>query len=197
MPKRGEAARLLADLNAEHAPPAPEDSPDDQFDQSERNNKSSNERYNVTTLQEKLPRPNEEPLQETNITSSVSRNERSNERIAVPTQKRTKKSASEETNAASQERMKEGRLPREASGEMSDERGERLEKAMQIAKGDELDVATIRVSAKLHAYLERYVERINRINPKAKYRKQDAIEAAFAAFYADHPMPPAPVEEEL
>ncbi len=68
---------------------------------------------------------------------------------------------------------------------------------MQIAKGDELDVATIRVSAKLHAYLERYVERINRINPKAKYRKQDAIEAAFAAFYADHPMPPAPVEEEL
>lgn len=189
MPKKGEAARLLSDLNAEHS------------------KESSNERYNVTTLQETLDDSNIE----NNESSSITRNDSSNVSINksalpgsvavsnVPFNKGAKKASS----APARERRKESSasgptqpLPVSDSGERGD-RAERLEKAMQIAQGDELDVATIRVSAKLHAYLERYVERINRLNPKGRYRKQDAIEAAFAAFYADHPMPPAPVEEEL
>jgi hypothetical protein len=189
MPKKGEAARLLSDLNAEHS------------------KESGNERYNVTTLQETLEDSNvetNEPLNAVTVdTANVSINEPAfTENVAVsnvPYNKGAKKPSS----ASSRERRKEASLPSSAqtlsagdSGERGD-RAERLEKAMQIAHGDELDVATIRVSAKLHAYLERYVERINRLNPKGRYRKQDAIEAAFAAFYADHPMPPAPVEEEL
>jgi hypothetical protein len=189
MPKKGEAARLLSDLNAEHS------------------KESSNERYNVTTLQETLDDSkavsNEYSNNITNDASNVSINESSfTETLAVsniPLNKGAKKPSS----ASARERRKETSASSPAqplsagdSGERGD-RAERLEKAMQIAQGDELDVATIRVSAKLHAYLERYVERINRLNPKGRYRKQDAIEAAFAAFYADHPMPPAPVEEEL
>ena len=45
--------------------------------------------------------------------------------------------------------------------------------------------------------MDRYVERMNRIHPKRRYRKQDAVAEAFAAFYADHPMPPAPEEDDL
>jgi hypothetical protein len=62
---------------------------------------------------------------------------------------------------------------------------------------DEVGVVTVRVSNRLNEYMDRYVERINRLNPKRKYRKQDAVAEAFAAFFADHPLPPAPADEEL
>ncbi len=175
MPEKGGAARLLADLNAEHAPPVLDPLlPDPQ----KQTNEESNERYNVTTLQESLSGSHEETKEETVAHSNAA--------LQKATKERERKPSSGAAN-----------VPAKEPALRSDEREERLRKALQIASGDELDVATIRVSAKLHAYLERYVERINRINPKAKYRKQDAITAAFAAFYADHPMPPAPVEEEL
>jgi hypothetical protein len=76
-------------------------------------------------------------------------------------------------------------------------RTERLAKALELASEDEIAVVTVRVSAKLNDYMDRYVERINRITPKRRYRKQDAIAEAFAAFFADHPLPPAPEEEEI
>ena len=58
-------------------------------------------------------------------------------------------------------------------------------------------MVTVRVSAKLNEYMDRYVERVNRTDPQRRYRKQDAVAEAFAAFFADHPMPPAPPDEEL
>jgi hypothetical protein len=78
-----------------------------------------------------------------------------------------------------------------------DDREERLTRALQMAAEDEITVVTVRVSARLNEYMDRYVERLNRISPKRRYRKQDAIAEAFAAFFADHPLPPAPAEEEL
>jgi hypothetical protein len=67
---------------------------------------------------------------------------------------------------------------------------------MQFAQDDETAVVTVRTPARLNEYMDRYVERVNRLNPKRKYRKQDAVTEAFAAFFADHPMPPAPIEED-
>jgi hypothetical protein len=76
-------------------------------------------------------------------------------------------------------------------------RQERLEHALKLGEEDELSVVTVRVSARLNEYMDRYVQRVNQTNPKRKYRKQDAVLEAFAAFYADHPMPPAPADDEL
>jgi hypothetical protein len=76
-------------------------------------------------------------------------------------------------------------------------REERLQQGLQIAQQDKVSVVTVRVSARLNEYMDRYVERVNRANPQQRYRKQDAIAEAFAAFFADHPMPPAPPDEEL
>lgn len=70
-------------------------------------------------------------------------------------------------------------------------------RALTLAAGDEISVVTVRVSGKLNEYIDRYVERVNRVSPKRRYRKQDAVAEAFAAFFADHPMPPAPAEEDL
>lgn len=69
--------------------------------------------------------------------------------------------------------------------------------AIARASADEVAVVTVRVSAALNRYMDDYTARINRLDPKRKYRKQDAVLEAFAAFYADHPMPPAPDEGEL
>jgi hypothetical protein len=172
MPKRGAAATMLSDLNAEHAAPSP-------TTENQPTNEESNVVSNVTTLQ----------------------------RTTEATNGGTNASTFEETGEASNERRLEGRndATLAETSERSnliysvppDERVARLEKALRLANDDELAVVTIRVSGKLNEYIDRYVDRVNRIHPKRKYRKQDAIAEAFAAFFADHPMPPAPVEEEL
>lgn len=79
----------------------------------------------------------------------------------------------------------------------SAERAERLRRGLQIGAQDELSVVTIRVSSKLNEYMDRYVERRNRLQPRQRYRKQDAVAEAFAAFFADHPLPPPPPDEEF
>jgi hypothetical protein len=140
---------------------------------------SSNKVTNVTTLQ----RTNEETVARTKEVS----NEPSPEETTEPTKQRRPQRSSEPAP----------RRTSAASNAAFGEREERLAKALQIAEEDEIAVVTVRVSAKLNKYLDDYVDRINRIEPKRKYRKQDAIAEAFAAFYADHIMPPAPVDEEL
>ena len=77
------------------------------------------------------------------------------------------------------------------------DREHRYSRALGQAEDDEIAVVTVRVSGRMNEYMDRYVERMNRIHPKRRYRKQDAVAEAFAAFYADHPMPPAPEEDDL
>ena len=74
---------------------------------------------------------------------------------------------------------------------------DRFALAMERAASDSIAVVTIRVPASLNRYVDDYVARLNKIDPTRKYRKQDAIMEAFSSFYADHPMPPAPPDEEL
>lgn len=74
---------------------------------------------------------------------------------------------------------------------------DRVTNALQMGEEDEMSVVTVRVSTRLNEYMDRYVQRINQVNPKRKYRKQDAILEAFAAFFADHILPPAPADDEL
>ena len=69
-------------------------------------------------------------------------------------------------------------------------REERLAAALERTEGDAIAVVTVRVPARLNGYMDEYVARMKWTNPRAKYRKQDAVAEAFAAFYADHPMPP-------
>lgn len=174
MPGKGKAALLLSELNAEHAP-RPEPPPPHDTEQ------AYNEETNVTTLQ----RYNEE----TNEPTIVVPQEDSNARSLEGSNKRTNQRDNEPTRVAATKRTK-------ATAESS-ERDGRLARALEIAGEDEIAVVTIRVSAKLNKYLDDYVERINRLDARRKYRKQDAIAEAFAGFYADHVMPPAPVDEEL
>lgn len=72
---------------------------------------------------------------------------------------------------------------------------DRWQRAQEISSECEIEVVTVRAPEKLNDYLDRYVERRNRANPKERYRKQDAVREMFAWFYAAHPMPPAPQEE--
>lgn len=76
-----------------------------------------------------------------------------------------------------------------ASGDW--QRQERLALAQARGAEDQLTVVTIRVPMCLNRYMDEYVARRNLADPRVKYRKQDAIAAAFAAFYADHPLPPS------
>ncbi len=77
------------------------------------------------------------------------------------------------------------------------DRETRMETALRRAAEDEIAVVTVRISTRLNQYMDEYVTRINRIDPKRRYRKQDAIAEAFAAFYAEHPLPALPADEEL
>lgn len=79
----------------------------------------------------------------------------------------------------------------------SADRAARLATAQDRALSDEIAVVTVRVPAVLNRYMDDYVARVNRLEPKRRYRKQDAVLEAFAAFYADHPLPPAPDDENL
>jgi len=78
-----------------------------------------------------------------------------------------------------------------------DERAQRLHHALLQAERSEMAVVTVRIPASLNRYMDAYTARINRVDPKRKYRKQDAVLYAFARFYADHPMPAAPNDDEL
>lgn len=73
----------------------------------------------------------------------------------------------------------------------------RFEVAMTRAHSDDIAVVTVRMPASLNRYVDSYVDRVNQLEPGRKYRKQDAIAEAFAAFYADHVMPPAPLDDDL
>jgi hypothetical protein len=76
-----------------------------------------------------------------------------------------------------------------------DEYERRRLQAIERWKDEDVTVVAVRVPAALNAYMDRYVNRINERDPKKRYRKQDAVLEAFAAFFADHPMPPAADEE--
>lgn len=79
----------------------------------------------------------------------------------------------------------------------STDRDARLAFALDRAASDEIAVVTVRVPAVLNRYMDDYVARVNRVEPKRKYRKQDAVLEAFAAFYADHPLPPVDTDKNL
>lgn len=74
-------------------------------------------------------------------------------------------------------------------------RDDRLAFALDRAAGDEVTVVTVRISSVLNHYVDEYVARQRSLEPKSKYRKQDAVAEAFAAFYADHPLPEIPSDE--
>ena len=76
-------------------------------------------------------------------------------------------------------------------------REQRLQFALNHTANDELTVVTIRVSASLNHYMDQYVARLRSVDPKSKYRKQDAVAEAFAAFYADHLLPALPSDDEM
>jgi hypothetical protein len=172
MPGKGRAALLLSELNAAHAPVPP-----------------AEEETNVTTLQRYNEETGEPSTETTNAGSVVETSVREPEPAKQRPKPATPVRKKQETPVA-----EEG--PR-AAAERNTEREQRFERALATAQADDIAVVTVRVSGKLNKYLDDYVDRINRIDPKRKYRKQDAIAEAFAAFYADHVMPPAPVEDEL
>lgn len=96
--------------------------------------------------------------------------------------------ATEEARAAEET---DAQAPRATSREA------RLMKAMEVAAEDEMIVVSVRVPAKLNDYIDQYVARVAKANPKRRYRKQDAMAAALAGFIADHPMPAGSVEEQF
>lgn len=185
LPSKGQsAASLLQELNAHHAPDAA---------------------------------PREETLEETNVTTLQETNEPGNERTPVVSGVRTRKRKGAGTGpsdhspekslpaaaiaaiptTAAQAAASNGAQPEAARYPEAAERGDRHARALAQAEEDEIAVVTVRVSGRLNEYMDRYVERMNRLHPKRRYRKQDAVAEAFAAFYADHPMPPAPEEDDL
>jgi hypothetical protein len=151
-----------------------------------------------------IPETVEGPTQETNVSALQDYNVTSNEVTLQDTQQSSpqdtvvtnkpaprERGRSEKNKSVSPAGIRDTPLP--AS---SDTREERLAVAIQLVQEDEPGVVTIRVSPRLNAYLDRYVQRVNQIDPRRRYRKQDAVAEAFAAFYADHPMPPAPRGED-
>jgi len=117
---------------------------------------------------------------------------------SVQVHKSTNNEGSSLINVATKKKTDNGK-----TGLTANERQRRIDRAETMLaeaeeNGEAPTLVTLRVPAKLHDYLERYVRRINDNNPnkRRKYLKQDAIAAAFVAFYADHPMPPKLNENE-
>lgn len=183
LPSKGQsAASLLQELNADHAPDT-----------------ANQEGTNVTTLQETnepgnertQDAKNERPLKRKGASVSTIPNSVSSLTPEAPGRRpRTK------APAASSEPLPEAATPAKRQPETAD-RQDRYARALGQVEEDEIAVVTVRVSGRLNEYMDRYVERMNRLQPKRRYRKQDAVAEAFAAFYADHPMPPAPEEDDL
>jgi hypothetical protein len=112
----------------------------------------------------------------------------------------------QETHASSQLPATDGDLqsdsttiqtPPHAPEPETTERAQRLALAQARGAEDQLTVVTVRVPLCLNRYMDEYVARRNLADPRTRYRKQDAIAQAFAAFYADHPLPPAPDTDAL
>jgi hypothetical protein len=104
---------------------------------------------------------------------------------------------SRSNTAVRQETFSEDSQVSAPSAPVPPSRQDRLETALERGAQDQIMVVTVRVSASLNRYMDDYVTRMNRIDPKSRYRKQDAVAEAFAAFYADHPMPPPPSDGGL
>lgn len=185
LPSKGQsAASLLQELNANHAPDAAPQEP------------APHEGTNVTTLQETNDTGNER--------TQLPRNERPQKRkgpapsanASITQEPRRRASAAGNGTATDNGTAMEATAPG-GTQPAAAEREDRYSRALGQAEEDEIAVVTVRVSGRLNEYMDRYVERMNRLHPKRRYRKQDAVAEAFAAFYADHPMPPAPEEDDL
>ena len=177
LPAKGKsAASLLQDLNADHAPYI-----------------QRKEEPNVITLQE----TNEAPLVSTSEETKKPANTRSASTAEGQGAKVIVKHSTAGPEKTDPSRRDETavRVPIDALAGSG--REGRMARALEQASEDEITVVTVRVSNRLNEYMDRYIERINRVHPKRRYRKQDAIAEAFAAFYADHLMPPAPEENDL
>ena len=181
LPSKGQsAASLLQELNADHAPDAEMQTP------------KPHERTKVTTLQETNEAENGRTPLTTNDRPRRRKGTAPSSPPSSPSDQRPQDRAPGTSDAATMEAdAPDGSLPAAAGRE------HRYSRALGQSEEDEIAVVTVRVSGRLNEYMDRYVERMNRIHPKRRYRKQDAVAEAFAAFYADHPMPPAPEEDDL
>ena len=73
----------------------------------------------------------------------------------------------------------------------------RIESALFHAKDDDLISITMHIPRSLTEYVDRYVDRLNHIDPRRKYRKQDAGFEMFTRFYGEHLLPPLDGEDSL
>lgn len=152
---------------------------------------TKNEETHVTSLQ----RTNEESNEATNGTVEPSEE-------VPPALLRSRAATGDKAISTTDQpavRRPAGRVAEEraADSPAQDDQEDRQAAALLRAQDDEIAVVTVRAPQKLNAYIDRYVERVNRINSKRRYRKQDAVAEMFAWFYGSHPMPPAPDEEDL
>ena len=167
---------MLQELNANHAPDA-----------------ATQEGTNVTTLQE-----TNEPRNERTSPASGERIRKRKSATAHSSEKSLPAATTAAiSTTAAQAAALNGTQPEAAKYPEAADRGDRYARALAQSEEDEIAVVTVQVSGRLNEYMDRYVERMNRLHPKRRYRKQDAVAEAFAAFYADHPMPPAPTEDDL
>ena len=66
----------------------------------------------------------------------------------------------------------------------------RIATAYARAAENDLVAIALRIPRSLVEYLDRHVDRHNHIDPRRKYRKQDAGFEMFVRFYGEHPLPP-------
>ena len=185
LPSKGQsAASLLQELNADHAP-------DTELQNTELQAPKPREETNVTTLQETNEVGNDRTLLTTNDRPRRRKGTVPASFPTPPSDQRQDRASGTSDGTVIEATAPNGSLPAAAGRE------HRYSRALGQSEEDEIAVVTVRVSGRLNEYMDRYVERMNRIHPKRRYRKQDAVAEAFAAFYADHPMPPAPDEDDL
>jgi len=166
MPKKGQSAQMMAQLQAEHAS-SPVSAPDD----------VQSAATPVTTLQ---PAP---------VAPNVGTN--------LSTHAPTHPSTNDAADHTAIDFPPQPAITAEALAPSADGRSRRLDHALDQANTSEMAVVTVRVPASLNRYMDAYTARLNQIDPKRRVRKQDCVLYAFASFYADHPMPPAPDDDEL
>lgn len=189
MPRKGESARMLAELQAEHASEAPP------AEGAELESATP-----VTTLQVTSEGTHADAPDTTNVPTPVSPLVVTHAEPVEPTADTHEHASAPPSPTRRTDptiRGPEGSPSASPPRRRKDEREDRFSFAMSRGSADEVAVVTVRVSAALNRYMDDYTARVNRLDPKRKYRKQDAVLEAFAAFYADHPMPAAPEEGEL
>lgn len=167
MPAKGQSAAMLAELQAEEAAEPLATPPQE-----------TKQRTHVTRLQDKRPAAVKEGAQGEAAPEAIAQGEPTAPDTALVTEATT--------------------LPEEpTTSSLPEDRAQRLALALQHAAEDPICVVTVRVPGSLNRYMDDYVARVNRAEPGRKYRKQDAVAEAFAAFYADHPLPALPADDEL